>query len=177
FTPHELLMVIAIIEILASLLLPALAKAKAKALSIQCVNNLRQLAVIWVMYAGDNQERLALNGNGSLAPNWVSGSFESTPTDNTNTFMLTDPKLSLFGSYMKTTAIYRCPADRATVTLGGRKYPVVRSYGMNSHVGWEGQVYRNNPAPGFRVFRRPGKMAIRGSADWFVLMELHPASF
>jgi prepilin-type processing-associated H-X9-DG protein len=165
--------VIAIIAILAALLLPALAKAKSKALSIQCVNNLKQLATIWVMYAGDNEERLALNGNGSLAPNWVSGSFESTPGDNTNTFLLTDPRYSVFGPYLKTTAIYRCPSDRQMVQIGSRRSLVARSYGMNSHVGWEGAVYRDNPAPGFRVFKKTGEITGPAPSDLFVIMEIH----
>ena len=61
FTLIELLVVIAIIAILAAILLPVLAQAQKRALATQCLSNIHQLSLSWVMYANDNRDNLVPN--------------------------------------------------------------------------------------------------------------------
>ena len=189
FTLIELLVVIAIIAILAAILLPVLAAAKARALEAQCINNVKQLQTGWILYATDSQDFMVPNSpwggfaNQSWCPNGgmhnSDGSLVadalmkwSAAIGNTNLSVFTNTILAPYmGGQL---AVYRCPADIYPSANGLR----VRDYSMQMQVGnlycYNTTVTENGAAIAYKKVTE--LHSAPGPADTIVFLEEHPDS-
>ncbi len=192
FTLTELLVVLATLGILTALLLPALAGTQPRSKAYQCLNNMRQLALAWTLYASENNEQLAINNdphaNGSYlfngSPSWATGQIDWTAGSfNTNTAYLVNDAYSLLGGYLgRNYQVFACPAAAYYVSPVQRAIGYnhrARSVAMNGAVG-DGSKYNVasfgwNPAT-FYVAKKTTDFNNPGPSQTWVFTDEHPDS-
>jgi prepilin-type N-terminal cleavage/methylation domain-containing protein len=193
FTLIELLVVLATLALLAAMLLPALAQTRQNSQVIECLANQRQLAVAWMMYARDNNDKTVpvgslqfqpatfaenpltdsrLQPGGSLAQ-FCPGNLQSTVMvagSHFNDWI----KAGLLYPYIQNIAVYKCPADLSRCPYGASSSFAKdsdRTYSVNCYVG--GMQWWNM---NYKLYRKVSDMNRPGPAHTWVFIEESPAS-
>jgi hypothetical protein len=149
------------------MLLPALGKARTKAQGIGCLANMKQLQLCWTMYADDHNGQLVKNADGMNRDSWVGGWLDFTGTDSTNVLLIQSPIGKLW-PYNKSLGIYRCPADKSKVRIGGKFYPRTRSISMNGNMNGTDNWSTN---PKFYYYRKMSDIVNPPPAKAFVFID------
>ncbi len=180
----ELLVVIAIIAILAALLLPALGAAKTKAQGIQCMNDLKQLQLVFLLYPDDNNDSLTSSGyTQPVEPTaWVNGWEDFSPNnkDNYDPSTLLDPQRAKFAPYLRGVGVYKCPADRSCVKVNNQVIPRLRSMSMGQQWAGPGDwldpggFMVNDTSKKYHTYYK--KADIDNASMRFVFLDEHPDS-
>jgi prepilin-type N-terminal cleavage/methylation domain-containing protein/prepilin-type processing-associated H-X9-DG protein len=183
FTLVELLTVVAIIGVLAAILLPALSRARERSRGVFCLNNTRQLALAWRLYADDHDNALPYNlcmNSSSVRTNsnWVNNVMTwDLSSDNTNLNTITGAGLGVYVAGL--TGIFHCPSDQAlsAVQQAAGWTQRIRSYSMNAMVGNAGAYSVNGynlNNPNYRQFFKMDQIPL--PTEIFVFLDEHPNS-